>query len=54
MPATVFVLDAVNLVGWQAPDTVTLTGEEGLLDFLDASQLNSLLDAWAALQGVKL
>lgn len=49
-----FVLDADSLVGWQEPDTDALTGEAGLVGFLEGSQLNTLLAAWAALPGVTL
>ena len=54
MSDSTFVLEAENLVGWQEPDTDALTGEAGLVGFVDESELNILLTAWAALPGVQL
>lgn len=54
MEKIAFVLDANDLAGSREPNTDALTGEVGLMRFLDASSLITLLSAWAALPGVKL
>lgn len=54
MPDPQFVLDATNLSGWLKPDVEALTGEAGLVEFVEAADFNALLDDWAALTGVPL
>lgn len=49
-----FVLDATGLSPVVEPDTNALTGEAGLVGFVEDADVDALLQAWAALPGVTL
>lgn len=54
MTDPIFVIDATDVSPVVEPDVAALTGETGLVTFVEAADVDALLEAWAAVSGVTL